>query len=349
MITKFNIHDEKEMMEWDSFVKFHEDGTPFHLSCWLRTIEETYSFEPLLYAFKGNKNNLVGIFPIFRQKSFIMGTRFVSLPFSDYCVPLCVNEESQIKLLKHIINEAGNKTKYIEIKGHIYTNSDFVRQDYYKRHVLRLYSNPEEVRKNIDKRTIQYNIRKAQKTGVVITEANSKKGIEEFYRLNLLTRRRHGVPPQPKKFFFNLFNNMISKDYAFILLAIWNSQTIAAGLFFKFKNAIYYKYNVSNPFYLSKKSPNHILTWTAIERACLDGYRYFDFGRTSPDNLGLMRYKAMWGAETNDLPYFYYPRLKGMGSKGESGLVYRFITRLWRILPNSVISKIGPLIYKHLG
>lgn len=58
----------------------------------------------------------------------------------------------------------------------------------------------------------------------------------------------------------NMFHNMISKGHASILLAIWDSKTIAAGIFIKFKKTIYYKYNVSNPLYMSKKAPNHLLT-----------------------------------------------------------------------------------------
>ena len=205
------------------------------------------------------------------------------------------------------------------------------------------------VRKNIDKRTIQYSIRKAERVGIEIKEENNQYGIEEFYRLNMLTRKKHGVPSQPKKFFENLLDHMISKGHAFILLAIYDSKAIAGSMFFKANKIIHYKYNASDPDYLKKTSPNHSLTWHAIKQGCMEGYRFIDFGRTSPDNKGLMRYKEMWGAETIDLPYFYYPQIKGASSTEESGLLYRMVTGVWRSLPDPIIEKIGPMIYKHMG
>ncbi len=349
MITRFRLHNEMEMEQWDHFIESHPDGTPFHLSCWLRTINETYSFEPFLYVLKNDNSNISSVFPVFRLKSIITGKRLVSLPFSDYCTPLFNTEESQMDVIKHILNNIGRKIKYIEVRGLLSEKTGFVCHNYYKHHFLKLCSDPIEIKRNINKRTIQYSIKKAQKAGIKIREVNSIRGIEEFYKLNLMTRIKHGVPSQPRKFFMNMFHNMISKGHASILLAIWDSKAIAAGIFIKFKKTIYYKYNVSNPLYMSKKAPNHLLTWKAIEKACLEGYRYFDFGRTAPDNAGLMRYKEMWGAETRNLPYFYYPRVKGVAKKGESGLFYHIAKGFWQSMPDAIVLKVGPLIYRHLG
>jgi CelD/BcsL family acetyltransferase involved in cellulose biosynthesis len=101
---------------------------------------------------------------------------------------------------------------------------------------------------------------------------------------------------------------------------------------------------------MKKYSPNHLLTWTAIEDACQRGFSFFDFGRSSSNNPGLIRYKEMWGAASSDLPYFYFPpQFQEAGAKTESGLLYQMLTRVWRLVPSSLASKMGPLIYKHLG
>ena len=120
-------------------------------------------------------------------------------------------------------------------------------------------------------------------------------------------------------------------------------------MFFKHKDTVVYKYSASNPNYLSKVTPNHLLTWTAIEGACLEGYRYFDFGRTSPDNSGLMRYKEMWGVQTDNLPYYYYPEVKGATSKKEKQFSYRIMTGIWRYLPDPIVEFIGPKIFRHIA
>jgi hypothetical protein len=347
MLEKISLNDDSAMKQWDDFIEFHPGGSPFHLGCWLRTIQDTYSFKPLLYAFRDGNGKISGAFAFFLIKSLLTGSRMVSVPFSDYCTPLCDDHNQKNELLGKIMEEHKHQVKYIEIRGALTNGCGLVCHDYYKRHVLELSPNPAIVMKKIDKRTIQYCIRKAQKSGVEIKEENTKFGMDEFYRLNKLTRKKHGVPSQPKKFFDNMLRHVISNGHASMKLAFYESRVVAAGLFLKFKDTVYYKYNASDPEYLTKATPNHLLTWTAIEQACVEGYRVFDFGRTAPDNVGLMRYKEMWGAKALDLPYYYYPRVKGATSKEGSGLSYRIYTRVWRSLPDPVVEFIGPKIYKY--
>ena len=337
------------MQVWDNFIKSHPNGSPYQLSSWIKTIHQTYSYKPILSVDKDSNGKIAGIIPCFLIKSIFTGRRLVSLPFSDYCCPLFKNVNQEKESLSQIIGEYKRQVRYIEIRNAIQDDIGLVCNDYFKLHVIALSSDPLEVKRNIDKRTIQYSIRKAQKAGVVIKEENTINGIEKFYWLNILTRKKHGVPIQPKQFFINLLENMILNKYGFILLAYFNNKAIAAGLFFKFKETIYYKYNASDPKYLSKKTPNHLLTWYAIENACLENYKFFDFGRTAPDNEGLMRYKEMWGAKTFPLPYYYYPKVKGVASKDEKNTLFRIYTGLWKSLPLIIIKRLGPVIYKHIG
>ena len=347
MPEKYSPFNESEIGRWDDFVESHPKGSPFHLSGWIRTIYETYAFEPLLYICKDGGGKISGVLPFFLIKSFITGTRIVSLPFSDYGGPLFSNGEEGKDLLERIREERNNRIRYFEIRGFLSNNCGFVEHNYYKRHVLQLFPDPEKVLKKVDKRTIQYSVRKAQRQLVEVREENNQQGMEELYRLNKLTRMKHGIPSQPLKFFRALLENIVLKGNASILLALYDRKVIAAGFFLKFKETFYYKYNASDPNYLSKVTANHLLTWRAIEKACQEGYLFFDFGRTSPDNSGLMRYKEMWGANPSELPYFYYPGIKGTSSIEERNIIYRMLTAIWRRLPDRLIETIGPAILKH--
>jgi len=351
MMNKFSLSNFDEMKRWDDFVIAHPSGTAFHLSAWLKSIYLTYSLEPLLYVAQNESGEMSGIFPFFFIKSPYIGARIVSLPFSDYCGPLTAQSMEEENILQEIINRYRDKVSYIEIRGAIQSESNFIRYDYYKCHTLELASNPGDVMKKLEKKSIQYGIRKAQKSGIEIREDNTPVGMEEFYRLNRITRKKHGVPSQPLKFFKNLYDQMIVSGHSFILLAFDESRCVAAGYFTRMKDTIYYKYNASDNEYLAstKKTPNHLLTWTAIEKASQAGYKFFDFGRTSPDNTGLMRYKEMWGATARDLPYYYYPQIKGATSKEGSGASYRILTTIWRSLPDSIVETIEPFIYKHMA
>jgi len=347
MLQKYSLYDESEMNQWDKFVESHPGGSSFHLSSWLKAIYETYSFEPLLYVEKNASDEICGLIPLFLIRTPFFGTRIVSLPFSDYGGPLCKSKMEEEKLMEEIIERHRDQVRYVEIRGPLSQKCNCACHDFYKQHVLTLLPEPPQVIKKIDKRTIQYSIRRAQKSGVQIREGNSQRDLEEFYRLNRLTRRKHGVPSQSLKFFENLLKNVVLSDRGYILLAFYDSKTVAGAFFLKFKETVIYKYNASDPDYLRSVTPNHLLTWHAIEGACLKGYRFFDFGRTSPDNVGLMRYKEMWGAKALDLPYYYYPRVKGATSKEGSGLSYRIYTRIWRSLPDTLVEFLGPKIIKY--
>lgn len=315
----------------------------------MRTIQDTYSFKPLLYVCKDGGGDISGVFPCFFIRTYATGSRIVSLPFSDYCGPLFKDKREEEEVLSEVVKRYGQHVKYIEIRSPVTQDSGLICHNYYKRHLLNLDSEPALVRKKLNKRTIQYSIRKANKAGVKIREENTKWGMREFYRMNMLTRKKHGVPSQPKQFFQNLYDHMITTGHAFILLAIYESKAVAASLFLKSNHSIHYKYNVSDPLYLKKITPNHLLTWYAIEKSCKEGYRFLDFGRTSPDNSGLMRYKEMWGAKPVDAPYYYYPQMRGASATEESSRIYQMITSIWRRLPEPVLEKLGPLIYRHLA
>ena len=348
-IIKANINDQKEMEVWDDHVLMHPKGTPFHLSSWLKTIHQTYKFQPLLFMKKNNQNSISGIFPAFYVKNFLNRNKIVSIPFSDYGGPLCVNGIKEEEFISNIINLYANNSKYIEVRCDLNTGSCTICHDYYKKHILKLSTNPDDIKKRINKKTIQYSIRRAKKSGIRIRENNTLEGLKEFYKLNEKTRTKHGVPAQPFKYFINLYHNMILKNLAYLLLAYDNEKVIAASIFIKFKDTIHYKYNASNPKYLKEKKPNHLLTWYAIKNACTNGYKYFDFGRTSPDNYGLMRYKEMWGAETICCNYNYYPEIIGITTVKERQIIYKILTNTWKRLPLFIARGISARLYRYMA
>lgn len=350
MICRCSLSNDSEMREWDDFVKNHPHGTVFHLQSWIKTIRDSYNMEPYLYCIKNDENSISSILPFFAINSQLIGNRIVSLPFTDYCGPLSINTNDEVELLRHAIDNFNGNVKYIEIRSNL-TNPDVYQCDnLYKLHVLELCPDTNEIVTHIDKKTIQYSIRKASKAGVEIREENSLWGIMEFYRLNKMTRKKHGVPHQPLRYFENLFRNMFSNGNAFLLLAFCDSHVIAGGMFLRLNKTIYYKYNASDQAWLSEKRPNHLLTWHAIEKACRENYRYFDFGRTDASNDGLIRYKEMWGATSSDLPYYYYPKATGFNcEKSIRGLCLDNAKKIWRIMPDPLIDMISSRIFRHLG
>lgn len=347
-IRQIDLQDSARVEEWDRYVLAHPEGTVFHTTCWIRTLQETYSFKPFLGAYRDSGGCISAIFPFIVIKSLVSGSRFISLPFSDFCGPLFTGGEPDDSPFERLIREPKYRCRSIEIRSPVKRSNGFQVDTQYKRHTLTLGPDPDIVLNRVDKRTIRYSIRKSKKAGVSIVEDNSLSGMKEFYRLNLLTRKEHGVPSQPYKLFESIYRNFISAGMLKILLARYGDVVVAGGVFFSFKDTIYYKYSASDPKYVISVTPNHLLTWTAIESACVEGKKFFDFGRTSSANSGLMRYKEMWGAMPSDLPYFHCPGKKGPVVVTEDNFFYRTVTGLWRILPAPIAETIGPRIYRYM-
>ncbi|MBI5344646.1 MAG: hypothetical protein HZB83_04815, partial [Deltaproteobacteria bacterium] len=158
MVTEFSLSNESESREWDDYVGGHPDGTPFHLTRWMRVIRETYSFEPLLYVHKGEDKRISGVCPFFIIKSLFTGTRIVSAPFSDYCGPITNGAQIEKEILDKVAREKGRTARYIEIRHSLLPGSGYVMHNIYAQPVLELNQLSEAVFKNFDKNTIQRSI-----------------------------------------------------------------------------------------------------------------------------------------------------------------------------------------------
>lgn len=348
MIRQISLRNTSDRQKWNDFVDSHPNATPFHHSSWLHVIEESYAFPPFLFV-QEKEGKVTGVMPLFKVSGFFGGKRFVSIPFSDYGGPLCMKEaNSEGEMLEFMRKVVAIKS--IELRSALTKNGIFTNRVAYARHQLKLSPRTiEEIHRALDKKTIQYSIRKASKKGVEIIEDNSETGMAEFYRLNSLTRKKHGIPCQPQKFFNKIYDKMVQAGAAYLLFAIYEGKRVASGLFFRQGPGTYYKYNASDPEYLSQATPNHLLMWTAVEKALKEGSTFFDLGRTSRSNKGLLRYKRLWGTEETDLAYNFFPRIEGATSMEGGSKLYELGTKLWRALPQRISDKAGPILFKYFA
>jgi hypothetical protein len=91
-----------------------------------------------------------------------------------------------------------------------------------------------------------------------------------------------------------------------------------------------------------------LLYWEALRAACAEGFRRFDFGRSSRDT-GPYRFKCQWGAQEE--PLFWYT-IPIAASAARSTSDHRggtaFLSRTWQHLPLSVTRQVGPRLRGYL-
>lgn len=350
-VTLINpLNDER----WDKFVDGHPFGTVYHHSSWIRVISLTYrQAEPLCFVIEDENNNIRAALPCFIVRSRFTGTRLVSLPFSSYSDPLVEDRKHFSRLLDEAIYKLENTSaSYFELRCFrsidLITDERLTHHNYYKTHILNTVGGFENITQLFHKDCIIRSIKKALKLGVTIKLGYSEQDLREFYEMHALTRKRQGFPIQPYEFFKNMWEIMYPLGFFSLLLAEYDKKVVAGLVLFKFKDTVSFEHGASFPKYLSVR-PNHLILWKAIEIACSQGYRYFDFGKTPPENTGLLNFKRRWGARMYDICYFYYPRRQGMMSFKQSSMKHRLLLSIGKHMPLSIARILGRIAYHHMG
>ena len=339
---------------WNSFVLNHPYGSIYQHSSWLSVIAHSYRhIKPISFILESNSSDIHAAAPCCIVMSRLTGKRLVSLPFSSFSDPLTNDFEDFRRLFEELIKEMHRLScDYFELRqfrnASVQDDERLCKYIQHKIHILEIGEGFENIRKKFHKDCIVRSVRKAEKAHVIIEPCESEEGLREFYYIHAVTRKRLGFPIQPYIFFKNMWNIMKQGNFITILLAKLRGKTIAGIVLFKFKDMVSFEHGASLQEYLHTR-PNHLLIWRSIEMACSEGFRYFNFGKTTKNNKGLLDFKTRWGAQMFDIPYFYYPKIQGIMSLESGSIKHNFISNLERKMPLSIAKAISNIAYKHLG
>ena len=198
----------------------------------------------------------------------------------------------------------------------------------------------------LDRSQVQRGIRRSRRDGVTIRRGDHERDLTEiFYDLHLHTRRRHGIPVQPRRFFELLWRRILEPGHGFLSLAYLGRIPIAGAVFLIGRETVTYKYNASRPEFWRER-PNHALIWHAMEWACANGLRTYDFGLTHFPNRGLRDFKRRWAAHEEVL-YRSVVADSALPRRSTDGLPERALGAVIRHGPLWLCRGIGELSYKH--
>lgn len=334
-----------EIPNWDDLVLATGRASFFHSSAWARVLHESYGYKPMYFASFEN-GNLSCLMPFMEVNSWLTGKRGVSLPFTDQCTAIVPNSEVFQSTVKQIIDYGqGAGWRYIEWRDGKHFTKDTRSSEHYYTHELDLRKTEKELFSGLRDST-RRNIKRADKSGVSVQISQSSDSMVSFYRLNCITRQRHGLPPQPFSFFERALEHVISKGHGFVASGIHSGQVIASAVFFHFGKGAIYKYGASDPQYQEVRA-NNLVMWEAITACKAQGLEAFDFGRTESENDGLLQFKRGWGATENRLHYYKYDLSKGcfLASRPR----HACFCKAFRLMPSPVLKIAGNVLYKHAG
>ena len=325
--------------QWAEFVHRRSDAVPFHHPAWALLLSECYGFRSFALVLEEGPDEILGGLPVVEVKRPLGDLRWVSLPFTDTCPPLVPAENAERLAVALDEVRRSRDLSRIEIRG-LLPGASVELGPTPLAHVLPLERDPEAVARGF-KSNVLRNVRKAERSGVVLRRGESERDLTEtFYDLHLRTRRRLGVPVQPHRFFRLLWRRALAEDLGFVLLAYEGTSPIAGAVFLTWNGTITYKFGASDPRHWDLRA-NNLLFWEAIKWGCVNGQHTLDFGRTDASGEGLRQFKLGWGCTESPLPY------STLGKPGATVQANTFLARSIRHSPIWMTRAIGELLYKY--
>jgi CelD/BcsL family acetyltransferase involved in cellulose biosynthesis len=332
---------------WAALLDHHPQASVFHSPKWLQALRTVYGYVPVVVTTCPPGKPLTNGLVFCRINSWLTGQRLVSLPFSDHCEPLVDSSaelDDMLSYMRHNVDKGS--WKYIEIRpvfrqpsGHTL----FARGVTYCFHRLDLSRSAQELFRTFHKDCVQRKIRRAERENLKYEEGSSENLLQQFYRLMVLTRRRHYLPPQPLTWFRGLIA-AFGKDLT-IRLASKDGVATAGILTLSHKKSMVYKYGCSDA-KLNRFGGTTLLFWKTILEAKDRGFEEFDLGRSDTDNLGLITFKERWCGQRALLHYWTYPhRPSRPTASWKKGLARRIVSAV----PDLALMNVSKLLYRHIG
>jgi hypothetical protein len=344
---------------WSDFIDRHPDASIFHTQEWLQAIRDTYGYEPIAFT-TSTGPELANAILFCQIKSWLTGRRLVSLPFSDHCQPLA--EEQDMRAILSYLREQrkGEGQRYIELRPeaeHRFSGeySGFAEKERFCLHKIDLRPDAKSIYSGFHDSCIRRKIKRSEREELTYESGRSEALLSKFRHLLLLTRRRHKLPPQPAAWFRNIVENL--RDRVTIHVASKGDIPVASILTLQYRRKLVYKYGCSDGQF-SSLGGTPLLFWKAIQQAKTEGIEEFDLGRSDLDEPGLIAFKGHLGAISTQLTYYRNPEpainktVEGAStsastalSGGPSAWAREALVRL----PDSILSGVGEVLYRHIG
>jgi len=203
MRPKLEFLDPRQCDGWDEQMESEPGAHVFLSSAWASVLADTYDYSPC-YALIRDRKRIEGMLPLMEVTSPWTGKRGVSLPFTDSCSAVVSDASVADSLFRQVVEYGKERNwRYVEFRGDGIASENAPASACYFEHRIPLLT--EGMAFDRFRGEVRTAIRRAQREGVSVQVHHSRHSVEEYFKLHCLTRRRHGVPPQPWAFFQNIW------------------------------------------------------------------------------------------------------------------------------------------------
>jgi len=335
---------------WQRTVEELGGSTLAHSPAWFNAIRRGYGHAPL-YLSGEDGDGRPGVLPAFVVRRPLLGTVVSSMPFLDTGGPCSASPELAQALVARLVDEArrlGARTVELRCSERLALEQPAMENKVNL--ALPLPADPDQLWRGVGG-AIRNQIRKAERSGLTV-EFGHTEFLAPFYEAFAVRMRDLGSPVHARGFLGAVLESF--GPSARIAL-VRKGQTPVGGLV-----ALAHKDSLVIPWATCLKEyfalcPNMLMYWETLRAACREGFRRFDFGRSSR-NSGTYQFKRQWGA--HEEPTFWYtiplaPRRHASGAHESAaapgnGHGKDLVVKAWQRLPLPVTRWLGPRLRRYL-
>ena len=314
--------------KWDAILRQCPDTTAFQSLAWRDALAGAFSQLTPTYLLINQDDSVIGGLPAFVFQP-IPGIRlWHSMPWNLFGgVHLIESVKINPETLITSIESAAAAKGWCEIRwtltpkrmvtyGDLFVEMGYKRTDHFT-HFLKTNGDVESLWHAYNKR-VRGAVRKAEKSGVTVTDTDSEEALSTFYDMYLMTVKQLGGTPKPQA----LMQTLLQRKIAKLAIATYRGTVIAGLLYLRFNKTVTLWCEASMPAFL-KYRPNNAIFHHIITQACREQYEWVDFGASPPENTGLIAHKEQYRAIRTDFASYtkvISPLKRALWTKSEGAL-----------------------------
>lgn len=324
---------------WDSIIKQCSNATVFQSIEWCDALANAFKQLAPVYLLIKQNENVIGGLPAFVFQPIPTIRMWHSMPWNLFGGPQIidsaqVNPKEIISTIETYIETASIEKGWCELNwtlsptdstkyGDCLTEYGYERTEWFT-HLLKTDTDIDILWNAYNKR-VRGAVRKAQKSGVEVSNTESDEDLSTFYDMYLMTVKRLGGTPKPR----SLMKMLLESGIAKLAIAKYQESIIAGLLYLYYNQTVTLWCEASLPDYLQYR-PNNAIFHHIITLACEHGYEWVDFGASPPESPGLIAHKEQYRAKRTT--FFSYSKivspLKRSLWKHSEGMLRRIYTWL---------------------
>lgn len=326
---------------WDNYVWDHPDAVAYHQFAWGQAVKNAYGFDPAyLIAVQGAE--IIGVLPLIRLKVPLRGSCLVSLPYCDLGGVLA-DYESIAEALRDYAIHLANEEQHKKVELRQSAKSDAVDSANKVRMILQLPDTSEELMKGF-KAKLRSQIRKPTKDGLT-AELGGAELLADFYSIMTVNMRDLGSPVHSQRWFEQVVA-LYGENVRVGIVCSPEGKPIGGGIILLHNRSVSIPWASTLREY-NRQNPNMLLYWTVLAFAADNGFKIFDFGRSTPGE-GTYKFKQQWGAEPAPLKWCDLLSPESTQGAGGNSALRQKVESIWQKLPVGVSTILGSRLRRYI-